>query len=76
MRKRLRRRWKRFIGRIAGGWRRVRPHLDAENVHGYGGTLLFAIGISAIYWPAGLIAAGLVLMWVAWKPPYQGRGPN
>lgn len=39
--------------------------LDKRDCTGIAGISLFGAGVSAIFWPAGLIAVGVVLLYVA-----------
>lgn len=40
-------------------------NLDKRDCTGIAGISIFGAGVSAIFWPAGLIAVGVVLLYVA-----------
>ena len=41
---------------------------DGRDVHFYGGLILLGVGCGWIYQPAGLVACGVVLLYVAiWR---------
>ena len=42
-----------------------RLNLDKRDCTGIAGISIFGTGVSAIFWPAGLIAIGVVLLYVA-----------
>jgi len=43
----------------------IKEHVDARDLHAYAGIILLAVGCGMIYRPAGYIAAGIMLLFIA-----------
>jgi len=48
-----------------GLWSLIKNNIDARDVHVYAGIVLLAVGCCMIYQPAGYIAAGITLLFIA-----------